>query len=72
MAELRLRKLPERTPVKITILVSPELHEGLADYARFYAEAYGAEEPIPDLISAMLEAFLASDPAFVRRRRAGA
>ena len=33
MVELRLAKLPDRTPVKLSIHVSPELHRALADYA---------------------------------------
>jgi hypothetical protein len=32
MAELKLAKLPDRTPVKLTISVSPELNRALVDY----------------------------------------
>ena len=41
MAELRLPKLPDRTPVKLSITVSPELHRSLGDYAAAYEQAYG-------------------------------
>lgn len=41
MADLRLGKLPDRVPVKLTISVSPELNRALSDYARAYEQAYG-------------------------------
>lgn len=69
MTDLRLAKLPERTPVKITIGVSPALHQSLADYAALYAKTYGSDEPVAELIPAMLGAFLDSDKAFTRWRR---
>jgi hypothetical protein len=34
-----------------------------------YAEAYGASEPVQELIPAMLASFLEGDKAFVLRRR---
>ena len=73
MTGLRLAKLPERTPVKITIGVSPALQQSLVDYAALYAQTYGSDEPVAELIPAMLAAFLDSDKAFTRwRREAGA
>jgi hypothetical protein len=68
MAELKLAKLPDRTPIKIGIAIMPELHERLIAYAAAYAEAYDAEEPVAELIPAMLAAFLDSDRAFGRRK----
>jgi hypothetical protein len=41
MADLRIAKLPDRNPVKLTIAVMPELHDALQDYAKLYAETYG-------------------------------
>lgn len=70
MTDLRLRKLPDRTPVKLAISIPPELHQALLDYAALYREAYGQEEPITELIPAMLTGFLDGDKAFARRRRA--
>lgn len=32
--ELKLAKLPDRTPVKLAITITPDLHEALHDYAR--------------------------------------
>jgi hypothetical protein len=71
MTELRLPKLPDRTPVRITISVSPDLHQALTDYASIYQEAYGSSEPIQELIPAMLSNFIESDRGFTRRRSRG-
>lgn len=68
MADIRLKQLPERTPVKLTISVMPELHERIGEYAAFYREQYGREEPVAELIPAMLAAFLESDRSFMRSR----
>jgi len=70
VTELKLSKLPDRTPVKVTITVLPELKKTLDDYAALYAATYGQEESVAELIPAILEAFLASDRAFARARRA--
>lgn len=69
MADLRLAKLPDRTPVKITIGIPPALNQSLTDYAALYARIYGSDEPVAELIPAMLGAFLESDKAFIRWRR---
>jgi hypothetical protein len=71
MAELKLAKLPDRTPVKLTISLMPDLHEALTDYAALYAQAYGRDEPITELVPAMLGAFLEGDRAFSRARASG-
>jgi hypothetical protein len=68
MADLRLAKLPDRTPVKLAIQVTPDLHQALTDYAALYAKAYEREEAIADLIPAMLAAFLDSDRGFAKAR----
>lgn len=69
MADIKLAKLPDRTPVKLALSVTPELHRTLADYADFYREAHGEAAAPADLIPAMVEGFMAGDKAFVRRRR---
>lgn len=69
MNALRLAKLPDRTPVKLSISILPDLHQRLQDYASAYAEHYGSEEPVVELIPAMLTAFLDSDRDFVRNRK---
>ena len=68
MGTLRLGKLPDRTPVKLTISVSPELKRSLEEYAAAYESTYGQTESVPDLIPYMLQAFLDTDREFARRR----
>jgi len=73
MVNLKLARIPDRTPVKLTITVLPDLHQTLQDYARIYAEAYGREEPVSELVPAILSAFLDSDRTFAKaRERLGA
>ncbi|MDE2562582.1 MAG: DUF2274 domain-containing protein [Sphingomonadales bacterium] len=68
MANLKLAQLPDRTPIKMSILVLPDLHQALQDYARIYADAYGREESLAELVPAMLAAFLDSDRTFAKLR----
>lgn len=68
MPDLKLSKLPDRIPIKITISITPDLQAALSDYAKAYAETYGREEPVTELIPAMLMTFVESDRAFVRSR----
>ncbi len=68
MLDIRLPKLPDRTPVKLTVTVQPELAAALQDYAALYEQAYGRAEPIAELIPFMLGSFLESDRAFTGRR----
>jgi len=69
MIELKLPRLPDRVPVKLSIAISPELNQALAEYAELYRQAYGREEPVADLVPAILAAFLESDRAFARTRK---
>lgn len=68
---MRLSKLPDRTPVKLTTTLSPALASRLRSYADFYAETYGAREEVADLVPFMLEAFLDGDADFRRASRTG-
>jgi hypothetical protein len=70
MPSIKLQRLPDRNPVKITIALSPELNRALGDYAGVYESTYGQVEAVAELIPAMLAAFLESDREFVRARRA--
>lgn len=69
MTNLKLSKLPDRTPVKITITVQPELNCALRDYAEVYRNTYGEAETVSDLIPFMLDAFLKNDRGFARARK---
>jgi hypothetical protein len=67
---LRLPKLPDRTPVKLSVTVSPELNKALLDYAEIYRRLYGGQkESVTDLIPYMLDAFIQNDRAFAKARR---
>jgi hypothetical protein len=67
---MKLSKLPDRTPVKLTTTLTPNLAARLRDYADFYAETYGTREEVADLAPFMLEAFLDGDADFRRASRA--
>jgi hypothetical protein len=64
MPDIKLARLPDRTPVKLALSVSPELHRLLCGYSDFYREAYGEPATVADLVPPMLESFLAADKAF--------
>jgi hypothetical protein len=68
MAGLKLARLEDRTPVKLAIAVTPQLHADLQLYAGLYRDTYGAEESVADLVPSMLAAFLSGDRAFLRAR----
>lgn len=66
---LRLGKLPDRTPVKLSLNIDPELHALLTDYAAIYEKTYGKKEKVEDLAPFMLDGFLSGDTAFKRARK---
>lgn len=66
---LKLGQLPDRVPVKITVMISPDLKKLLDDYAAVYASTYGQKEPVSDLIPYMLESFLSADSKFREARK---
>jgi hypothetical protein len=67
---VKLPRIPDRTTVKLTLAISPELNEALVAYAAAYQEAYGAGISITELAPAMLSSFIESDRQFVRSRQA--
>ena len=67
MPDLKLGKLPDRTPIRMTINLMPDLAAALSAYAEAYREAYGREEPVTDLVPAILTKFLENDRGFQRR-----
>ncbi len=64
--ELKLAKLPDRKPVKITITVKPSLNAALQAYAQLYRETYGVSETVVELIPYMLQSFLDGDRNFAK------
>lgn len=71
MANLKLGKLPDRTPSKIIITVSADLSQALSDYAALYRQTYGESETVAELIPFMLVGFLEGDRAFAKARKEG-
>ncbi len=68
MADLKLPKLPDRTPVKLNLVLAPALAADLQAYAELYRANYGTDEPLTELVPAMLGAFLEADRLFKRQR----
>lgn len=66
MPEIKLPKLPDRTPVKLTVTLGADLNQALRDYADLYERTYGVAETVVDLVPFMLEAFLTGDKTFAR------
>ena len=71
MVDIKLGKIPDRTPVKLTIQLLPDLIAALQDYADAYEASYGKTEMVADMVPAMLVAFLDSDREFMKARRTG-
>jgi hypothetical protein len=67
MPEMKLPKLPDRAPVKMSISLQPELNRRLLAYAECYRDIYGEAESVAELIPYMLEMFIKSDRVFVKR-----
>ncbi len=66
---LKLDRLPNRKPVKLTITLEPETYDALEDYARIYAEEYGDDEPVSIIAAYMIGDFMDGDAAFKRMRK---
>jgi hypothetical protein len=66
---MKLSKLPDRTPVKLSTTLTPALAARLRDYAEFYAETYGTREEVADLVPFILEAFLDGDADFKKWKK---
>jgi hypothetical protein len=50
------------------IAVTPDLAADLALYGELYRQKYGRDEPVAELIPAMLSHYLATDRAFAQAR----
>jgi hypothetical protein len=67
---LRIGKLPDLTPVKLSVTLDPDVHQMLEDYARIYGESYGEAVKPAELVPSMIAGFLATDNGFKRARKA--
>ena len=65
---LKIAKLRDMTPTKMSINVTPDLKSDLDIYARLYERAYCDKQDITNLIPLMLEGFLASDSGFKKTK----
>jgi hypothetical protein len=56
MVERKLGKLSDRTTVRLTISLMPDLHEAPTEYAAHYAQTYGRDELITEPVPAFWKA----------------
>ena len=68
-ASLKIGKLPDTTPTKITVSVDPDLQSELQLYAEIYQQTYGEKTSVSALVPVMLKRFMSSDAAFKRARK---
>lgn len=66
---LKIGPIVDRASVRLAVVLPPDTHDALADYARIHAQAFGKELPLVDLGALMIDRFLASDAAFRRARK---
>lgn len=66
---LKIGAIPDRTPVKLSLSLSPDVHDALQDYASIHEKEFGQQAPVADLAVLMIERFLASDAQFKRARK---
>lgn len=66
---IKLPRLPDRTPVRLTLNLPPDLAQSLEGYQAFYADAYGQAEPLALLAPAMLSTFIENDRGFMAWRK---
>lgn len=69
MPDLKLSKLPDRVPVKMTFTAPPDLAQSLREYAAVYRATYGEAESVEELIPFMLASFLEGDRGFAKARK---
>lgn len=68
--KMKLPKLPDRVPVKLTVTLTSDLASRLRHYADLYAETYGVREEPAELVPFIIDAFLNGDVAFRRASQA--
>ena len=66
---LRIGKLPDLTPVKVTVSLEPEIYRMLEDYTCIYGDRYGETVKPAQLVPSMIAGFLAKDSGFKRARK---
>lgn len=66
MPDLRLGRLPNRTPTKLTLNLWPELDEHLKLYAERHSAQTGEEVSVADIAPYMLADYLEGDREFAK------
>ena len=70
MSTLKLGRIPDNTPVKLTVEVPAELHRDLIAYGEILGQEAGQGPIEPKkLVVPMLERFIATDRGFATARR---
>ncbi len=64
MTGLRLKKIADKTPVKLTLALPPEVHADLLRYAEIYRKEHGSQETPQVLASHMVAIFMQGDSQF--------
>ncbi len=67
--KLKLAKLTDTKPSKLSVSLPPELLGDLEVYASIYEQAYGEKQAVGALIPSMFAGFLASDHGFKKAKR---
>jgi hypothetical protein len=65
---LRIAKLPNLTPVKLTVSLEPEVYNMLEDYTKIYNDSYQDAAKPTELVPSMIAKFMAMDSGFKRAR----
>lgn len=63
---LKIGPLKDRTPVKLNLMLDPDLHAKLQDYAAVHSEAFGKRVTPADIAPSMLQTLIDSDTGFKR------
>lgn len=73
MSSLKLGRLAEEKPVKLTVELPARVHRDLVRYGELLERETGENNPIDParLIAPMLARFMATDRGFARLRRGG-
>lgn len=70
MPDLRLGRLPNRSPTKLTLTLWNDLDEHLKLYAELYSARYGVEVGAADIAPQMLADYIAVDREFAKALKA--
>ena len=70
MNQMKLSPLPRQESARLSITLPKPLIEALELYTSDFKECFGCEADVASLVPQMLEAFIRSDKAFMKRHAA--